>query len=740
LVKYCWIAKKCSVTFLSEFLNPQSMNNLIVKSVLALLLSFNFYLLSSQVPQGFNYQAIARDNAQNPIAEEKLKIRIGILTSVLPEPVVVYEAEYTVTTNTFGLFQLVVGDPEASPVTGLFSDVDWSVKPLYLRTKILWNEVWEEMGSAQLFSVPYSLMSGDINGPLKKLSVAGETANMEEALFEVKNNKDQTVFAVYNEGVRISVGDATAKGSTKGGFAIGGFDVAKTPGQIYLRVTQDSTRVYVKNLPAKGSTKGGFAIGGFDVAGKGGPAGTTGNFMDLTPKNYFIGNGSGALIGTGTNNGAYNSVIGYLAGQNLTTGSYNTMLGYLTGLNVSSGINNILIGDNAGYHLTSGWHNTLIGSSAGFNHTVERYNVMIGTSAGYNINAGWDAGSYNTFVGINSGFKIRGSKENTFLGTNAGYMLESGWSNTIVGIDAGRGGADDPNNYHGYVTERNTMIGCQAGRNLLVGNNNVFIGYQAGYSASGDNKLYIANSNSNPPLIYGDFSSARIGLGTTAPGYKLDVVGDINVSSGNFKINGTNLSASSVGAEPALTKGNLTATGPISVSPTQQVIGGAAVISISGATTSAAGAVQLSNSFSGSGVTLATTEKALSDGLATKATGSGMTLGIISPVSAGTFLTACGGKYVFSISSGSITITNTSGSYAALWWQGQLLSGAFGGRVVINAPNPSTWIIPTTFTPEGSGGNGEGIEMHLGSTGGGSYCSVWLSWSNSGIFGHYMMN
>jgi uncharacterized protein (TIGR02145 family) len=88
---------------------------------------------------------------------------------------------------------------------------------------------------------------------------------MEEALFEVKNKNGQTVFAVYNEGVRIYVDDGKAKGATKGGFAIGGFSTLKSPGQEYMRVTRDSTRVYVNEDISKGATKGGFAIGGFST-------------------------------------------------------------------------------------------------------------------------------------------------------------------------------------------------------------------------------------------------------------------------------------------------------------------------------------------------------------------------------------------------------------------------------------------------------------------------------------------
>jgi uncharacterized protein (TIGR02145 family) len=95
------------------------------------------------------------------------------------------------------------------------------------------------------------------------LIIKGKTADLGEALFEVKNKNGQTVFAVYNEGVRIYVDDG-AKGS-KGGFAIGGFGTAKAPSQNYFVVNGDSIRAYIDDDPLKG-TKGGFAIGGFGAA------------------------------------------------------------------------------------------------------------------------------------------------------------------------------------------------------------------------------------------------------------------------------------------------------------------------------------------------------------------------------------------------------------------------------------------------------------------------------------------
>ena len=38
----------------------------------------------------------------------------------------------------------------------------------------------------------------------------------------------------------------------------------------------------------------------------------------------------------------------------------------------------------------------------------------------------------------------------------------------------------------------------------------MFLGYRAGYSETGDDKLYIANSNDSTPLIKGDFSTDKV--------------------------------------------------------------------------------------------------------------------------------------------------------------------------------------------------------------------------------------
>jgi len=90
----------------------------------------------------------------------------------------------------------------------------------------------------------------------------------------------------------------------------------------------------------------------------------------------------------------------------------------------------------------------------------------------------------NTFVGIHSGNPSASGTHNTFLGKEAGYWKNEGDNNTYVGHRAGF----DSGSAHG----------------------NVFVGYHAGYNEKGSNRLYIANSESDDPLIYGEFDKNTV--------------------------------------------------------------------------------------------------------------------------------------------------------------------------------------------------------------------------------------
>jgi len=164
-----------------------------------------------QIPQGFNYQAIARDGSGNPISDP-INVKIAILSDDVPETVIWEELHSGVDPDEHGLFSIVVGLGTWQQGLASFSLIDWTVTPLYIRTKI--NDV--KLGISQLWAVPYAMVADSLGGPLSKLKVkASAGSTLDEALFEVKNKTGQTVFAVYNEGVRIYVDDGETK-SPKG--------------------------------------------------------------------------------------------------------------------------------------------------------------------------------------------------------------------------------------------------------------------------------------------------------------------------------------------------------------------------------------------------------------------------------------------------------------------------------------------------------------------------------------------
>jgi hypothetical protein len=467
----------------------------------SILIFFSFYILSSQTPQGFNYQAIARDASGNQILNANLQVKLAVMGDSLGSTIYWEELFNPVTTNAFGLFTVILGrgTRQATSTVATFQDLNWRVTPVFVRTQIYYPNVWKNMGSSRLWSVPYALSANDVTGPLQKLKVTGTTTSMDSALFEVKNNTGQTIFAVYNEGVRIYVDDGTVKGSTKGGFAIGGFGTAKGTSQEYLRVTRDSTRVYVNQL-AKGSRKGGFAIGGFSPA-KG--ADTTG-FLNLTPQNYFIGYGAGNLL----NPGLYNSFMGYHAGIN-TTGSYNTFIGYKAGTSNTTGTQNVFMGYQAGYSDTASY-NIFIGNQSGYSNIQGTYNAFIGYQSGQqNI-----TGNGNVYIGQQAGSKITAGLSNVFLGTYSALNKTSG--------------------------SRNIFLGSGSGMSSLTGNDNIFLGTFTGNKTTSDYNIFIGNLSgfNNTSGQYNIFAGYAAGLGNRKGNYNIYFGNNAGLSdtTGNWNI------------------------------------------------------------------------------------------------------------------------------------------------------------------------------------------------------------
>ncbi len=204
--------------------------------------------------------------------------------------------------------------------------------------------------------------------------------------------------------------------------------------------------------------------------------------------------------------GDSNTFYGLQAGYSCTTGSYNTF-----------------IGSGAGYFNSSANSNTFLGYYAGYGNTTGNLNTFIGRSAGYQNTTG----SNNTFIGHFSGYSNSTGSLNTTLGTYAGNSNTTGYSNTFLGNRTGH------SNTTGF---NNTFIGQTAGYANNTGYGNIFLGYSAGSDETGSNKLYIANSGTSSPLIYGEFDNTLLKVNGN-----LKVTGYLSLDNGITQINSSEI-------------------------------------------------------------------------------------------------------------------------------------------------------------------------------------------------------
>ena len=160
---------------------------------------------------------------------------------------------------------------------------------------------------------------------------------------------------------------------------------------------------------------------------------------------------------------------------------------------------NVFIGKNSGKSEKND-NNVFIGAYSG-KSTKGDDNVFIGSYSGENgVNA-----EENVFIGYQSGMNCN-DDYNTFVGAFSGKQTTSGWRNTYLGYNSGE------NNTTGLG---NLFVGYNSGRYNETGEKNIFLGYDAGFYEMGSEKLYIENSDSETPLIYGDFDADSLAINGT---------------------------------------------------------------------------------------------------------------------------------------------------------------------------------------------------------------------------------
>jgi hypothetical protein len=169
-----------------------------------------------------------------------------------------------------------------------------------------------------------------------------------------------------------------------------------------------------------------------------------------------------------------------------------------------------------------GTENTFYGQGAGASHISSFENTFIGNDAGKKITSGYR----NTFIGYMAGWGNITGKENTNIGYEAGCQNESN-NNIFIGTSSG---------YLNLTGNNNTIIGDYAGFESNYGSGNVFLGHKTGYYETDSNKLYIDNSDTSSPLIYGEFDNNLVKINGN-----FRITGYLSLDNGSTQIDSTEL-------------------------------------------------------------------------------------------------------------------------------------------------------------------------------------------------------
>lgn len=134
--------------------------NQILILVLCVLFIFQLPLFGQQA---FQYQAVVRDSAGVPIAEQIIGVQASIILDDVANPAS-YVETHTKATDAYGVLQLSIGD--GMPLSGLFEELDWSQTSfIQIELDVNGGTNYQITSTTEILSVPrslYALRAGSV--------------------------------------------------------------------------------------------------------------------------------------------------------------------------------------------------------------------------------------------------------------------------------------------------------------------------------------------------------------------------------------------------------------------------------------------------------------------------------------------------------------------------------------------------------------------------------------------------
>ena len=501
--------------------------------ILVIFLMFTGVIFA-QSPQSFQYQAVVRDASGVALVNQPVNFQISIIEGVLPGTVI-YVETHTSTTNTFGIVTLSVGS--GIPVTNLFSDIDWSITPHFIKVEAdpIGGTSYINMGITQLLSVPYALYAENAGNAGQTytsgtgINITGNVISNTDpgSAINLTQGGSTTITGTYPN-FTISSTDNNTTYTSGNGINIIGTTITNTLPDQTVTLSQGGATTITGTYPN-------YTISSIDN-NSGTPGGVDGSVQYNTGgifggNSSFIWDNSNNRLGVGLNNPNGRVVIQGSAtapaseplfeiknrnGQSIMVVYEDSIHFFITDIGSNQGgfavsgrsnakaMTNDFMRINADStriwtgDTVTGFGVKNIGATSKTSYMqLTPNNYLIGHQAGKSITSG----KYNSFIGYQAGYSDTSGNSNYFIGYYSGFNNLSGYSNIFLGDNCG---------YFNSTGYGNIFLGDHCGYNNTIGMRNVFLGYYAGYTNNGNYNVFLGD--------HAGFSNTS-GWGNTANGY-----------------------------------------------------------------------------------------------------------------------------------------------------------------------------------------------------------------------------
>ncbi len=137
--------------------NNQSQASMLFIALLFMLCSTHVF---AQAPSAIPFQAVARDQFGNILANRHITLRFSIHDSIPAGPVV-FSQTLDTTTNELGLFSVKIYQANTSTTAGPFNPSQWNKTGAFMQVELDADEsgTFVDMGTQQILSVPFALFA-----------------------------------------------------------------------------------------------------------------------------------------------------------------------------------------------------------------------------------------------------------------------------------------------------------------------------------------------------------------------------------------------------------------------------------------------------------------------------------------------------------------------------------------------------------------------------------------------------